>query len=74
MKTIFFLLLSAIGSMIYFSCTNAGARYVDPTTGKEINLERDPHTGLMIDAETKKAPHMYVDTKTRDAIYGNKVI
>jgi hypothetical protein len=71
MKKIILVIVSVAGVMIYQACTNAEARYVDLDSGKKISLERDPHTGLMVDAKTKKPPHIYIDTKKNDTIYGH---
>lgn len=65
MKKIVIILIS---SCALFSCTND--RYIDLNSGKAINLEKDPKTGLLVDVETKKPVKIYVDTKTHDTIYG----
>ena len=65
MKKTLFILFS---SCALFSCTND--RYVDLNSGKGIDLEKDPATGLFVDVETKKPVEIYVDTKTHDTIYG----
>lgn len=50
-------------------CNNDDARYIDLNTGKTIKLEKD-ESGRMVDAETKNPVRIYVDTKTKDTIYG----
>lgn len=52
------------------SCDNAKGRYVDLNTGDKVELKKDPETGLMVNAETNKPVTLYVDTKTKDTIYG----
>jgi hypothetical protein len=65
MKKILFILIS---SCVFFSCAND--RYIDLNTGKAVTLEKDPQTGLLVNAETKKPVEIYVDTETHDTIYG----
>jgi hypothetical protein len=45
-------------------------RYLNLNTGEKVELEKDPETGLMVDAKTKQPVYLYVDTKTNDTIYG----
>ena len=66
-KTIFF--ISAAFLTICIGCDSAG-RYVDINTGEKIEIIKDEKTGYMIDAESKKPVHIYVDTKTGDTLYG----
>ncbi len=46
-------------------------RYLDLNTGERIELEKDPVTGVMVNAETKQPVYIYVDTETNDTIYGS---
>ena len=69
MKHIIICLL-AVAAIWTLPACNADARYVDPNTGKALNLEKDPQTGLMVDKETRKPVPLYVDTQTHDTIYG----
>ena len=57
-------------SLFWISCTSENDRYVDLRTGENIEVEKDPETGVWINAETKKPVYMYVDTKKKDTIYG----
>lgn len=70
MKMIF--ILSGLASIVVFasSCDSANGRYVDLNTGKRIELKKDPETGLMVNEKTNKPVGIYVDTKTKDTIYG----
>ena len=52
------------------SCSTEKDRYVDLRTGENIEIEKDPQSGVWINAETKKPVYMYVDTKKNDTIYG----
>ena len=45
-------------------------RYLDLTTGKSVELEKDARTGLMINKTTGEPVYIYVDRKTDDTIYG----
>ncbi len=40
------------------------------STGKNVELEKDLATGLMVRKDTKQPVEIYVDTKTHDTIYG----
>ena len=64
-----FLILMLLLCVGFLACNNADTRYVDLDTGKTVKLEKD-ESGVMVDAETKKPVHIYVDTKTHDTIYG----
>ena len=66
MKQLLFVLV--VSSLAFLSCNND--RYIDLNTGKGVNLEKDPQTGLFVDVETKKPVEIYVDTKTNDTIWG----
>ena len=44
-------------------------RYYDLTAGKYIEVEKDEN-GRVINAETNEPVYMYVDTKSKDTIYG----
>ncbi len=68
MKKISVLAVFAIG-MLLTSCDN-DARYIDLNTGKRVELVKDESTGLMVNSESKQPVYIYVDTKTRDTIYG----
>lgn len=68
MKKIFLMSILVI-PFLWTACNNADSRYVDLNTGKSVKLEKN-ESGLMVNAETKKPVHIYVDTKTNDTIYG----
>ena len=57
-------------SLVWMSCSTEEDRYVDLRTGERIELEKDPESGVWVNAETKKPVYMYVDTKKNDTIYG----
>jgi len=70
MKTLMSILFVAVSGMIFMSCDNADSRYVDLTTGEKVELVKDEQTGLWVNAETKQPVRIYVDTKTKDTIWG----
>jgi hypothetical protein len=68
-KTVLF---PAIASLfILASCeerTESG--YYDLNARKNVELEKDPSSGLMVDVDTKKPVMVYVNNETKDTIYG----
>jgi hypothetical protein len=64
------LVLSATAMFAASSGCKNDSRYVDLNTGRTLSLVKDESTGLMVDDETKKPVYIYVDTKTKDTIYG----
>jgi hypothetical protein len=68
MKKVFAVLSAAV--IIISSCTSDKDRYINLTTGKAIEVEKDNVTGAMVDKSTKEPVYIYVDTKTKDTIYG----
>ncbi len=69
MKHKLILVLGAATILISTGCKD-NARYVDPDTGRSLTLVKDESTGLMVDEETKKPVYIYVDTETKDTVYG----
>ncbi len=69
MKKLVFVLCAWV-SLFITSCSNKKDRYINLANGASITLEKDPATGVMIDKKTRKPVYIYVDTKTRDTIYG----
>jgi hypothetical protein len=64
------LLIAMTGLLVLWtSCNNADAHYIDLNTGKTIKLEKD-ESGDMINAKTREPVYIYVDTRTHDTIYG----
>jgi hypothetical protein len=68
MKKVFAVLSAAV--FVISSCTSDKDRYINLTTGKAIEVEKDNVTGAMVDKSTKEPIYIYVDTKTKDTIYG----
>lgn len=62
------LLAGLSATLIFTACKND--RYYDLTAGKYVELEKDENTGKMVNAETHEPVYIYVDTKTKDTIYG----
>ena len=65
-----FLLIAGAAFMLSVSSCKENNRYVDPNTGRPLTLVKDASTGLMVDETTKKPVYMYVDTETKDTVYG----
>jgi hypothetical protein len=70
MKKLRFLFVIAAAGM-WTACGKANARYIDLSTGKEVQLEKDAASGLMVSTETRKPVYIYVDTEKNDTIYGS---
>jgi hypothetical protein len=70
MKKILLFVFGVISISMWISCSSASGRYIDLNTGKHISIEKDPQTGYIVNAETKKPVDIYVDTETKDTIYG----
>jgi lipoprotein-anchoring transpeptidase ErfK/SrfK len=51
------------------SCSHEKGAYIDLTTGKSINVEKDPVTSTWINADTKEPVYIYVDREKHDSIY-----
>jgi len=70
MKKVLLFGIGVISISMWMACNSASGRYLDLNTGKHISIEKDPKTGYMVDADTKKPVDIYVDTETKDTIYG----
>ena len=68
MKKSYVLIISA--AMLWIACKSPKDEYVDLRTGKTIEVEKDPVTGVWLNTETKEPVYIYVDTKKNDTIYG----
>ena len=55
--------------MFLVSCESEG-RYIDLESGNRVEVEKDAETGYMVNAETRKPLYIYVDTKSKDTLYG----
>ena len=66
-------ILFIAGSMVFglSACNNAESRYMNLSTGEGVELEKDEKTGLMVDAETGEPVEIYVDTRSKDTIWGS---
>jgi hypothetical protein len=51
-------------------CADQNDHYVDLETGKHITVVKDSTNGIMINKETREPVAIYVDTDTKDTIYG----
>jgi hypothetical protein len=70
MKKVLLFVFGVISISMWIACNSAAGRYIDLNTGKHISIEKDPQTGYMVDADTKKPVDIYVDTETKDTVYG----
>lgn len=70
MKTLSFIALSIIITTGFISCADNDHRYIDLETGNRINVIKDSTNGYMVNADTKEPVIIYVDTQTKDTIYG----
>jgi hypothetical protein len=70
MKKVFFIPAFAF-LLAWVSCKDrTESSYIDLNSGKAVKLEKDNATGLMVDVETRQPVYIYVDTETKDTIYG----
>jgi hypothetical protein len=58
----------AVSMGTLYSCSENEGEYIDLETGKTIKVEKDEKTGAMVNADTKEALYIYVDTKKKDTI------
>lgn len=63
------LLVTGISAILIFTACKQD-RYYDLTAGKYVEIEKDEKTGRMVNAETREPVYIYVDTQTKDTIYG----
>ena len=69
MKKLFF--ISAFAALLILaSCKDRTETAYDLNTGKTVKLEKDKTTGQMVNAETREPVSIYVDTESKDTIYG----
>ncbi|HUR64770.1 MAG TPA: hypothetical protein VMZ03_00335 [Chitinophagaceae bacterium] len=69
MKKIFVLGILAAG-LVATSCSRTKGAYLDLRSGERVEVEKDPVTGVWLNADTKEPLYLYVDTKKKDTIYG----
>lgn len=70
MKIVYLVLSSALLLGFNSACNGSKESYVDLRTGQEVELQRDELTGVMVNKATGEPVYMYINTKTRDTIYG----
>lgn len=66
----FFVLAIISAALVWNACSQAKGAYIDLRTGKTIEIEKDPVTGAWVNADNKEPVYIYVDTKTKDTIFG----
>jgi hypothetical protein len=54
----------------FMSCADQNAHYIDLESGKHITVVKDSTKGVMVNKETNEPVGIYVDTDTKDTIYG----
>lgn len=67
---IYILSVLAAAALVTASCDNQQSRYIDPNTGEGLALRKDEASGLMVDTATGKPVKIYVDTQTKDTVWG----
>ncbi len=70
MKTLSFIAFSFFFITGVISCGDNDHRFIDLETGKRIDVVKDSEKGYMVNADTKEPVIIYVDTQTKDTIYG----
>ncbi len=70
MKALSFLTATFFVCTGIISCADNDGRYIDLETGNHIAVIKDSTNGYMINADTKEPVIIYVDTETKDTIYG----
>jgi hypothetical protein len=69
MKKMIFL-VSGVAALAITACNSDNDRYVDLNTGEYVDMRTDSASGLMVNAATGDPVEIYVDTKSRDTVYG----
>ncbi|HEY9362236.1 MAG TPA: hypothetical protein VIQ00_03160 [Chitinophagaceae bacterium] len=64
------LMIMSLTLLIMYSGCKSDQRYIDLASGEHINIEKDSTTGYMVNADSRKPVNIYVDTKTKDTLYG----
>ena len=70
MKTLTLSIIGLIFTCCIISCADANHRYIDLETGNYIDVIKDSTNGTMVNADTRKPVIIYVDTQSKDTIYG----
>jgi hypothetical protein len=53
------------------ACNHNEPRYLDLSTGENVDLVKNDTSGVMVNSTTRKPVKIYVDTKTHDTIFGS---
>lgn len=69
MKKLTRMLPAVILLTIAWACSDSKDRYIDLSTGKAIEVEKNDSTGFMVNKKTGEPLYIYVDTKKKDTIY-----
>lgn len=70
MKTLTLSFFGLLLACSIISCANKNHRYIDLETGNYVDLVKDSTNDRMVNADTREPVVIYVDTQTKDTIYG----
>ena len=70
MKQVLFISITASVLSLMGCKDQTESEYYDLNRDKQVKLVKDENTGLMVDADTKQPVYIYVNTETKDTIYG----
>ena len=70
MKTLSFIAFTIFFITSIISCADNDHHFIDLETGRRIDVVKDSTNGYMVNADTKEPVIIYVDTQTKDTIYG----
>ncbi len=70
MKTLTLSTFGLLFTCSLISCRNKDHRYIDLESGNYIDVVKDSTNGEMVNADTKDPVIIYVDTQSKDTIYG----
>ncbi|MDQ6763398.1 MAG: hypothetical protein M3015_12330 [Bacteroidota bacterium] len=70
MKTLTFSVFGLLLTCSIISCADKNHRYIDLETGNYVDVVKDSTNGKMVNADTREPVIIYVDTQSKDTIYG----
>ena len=70
MKNVLFISIT-VSMLSLISCKDqTESQYYDLNRKREVTLVKDENTGMMVDADSKQPVYIYVNTETKDTMYG----
>ncbi len=69
MKKLISILSAGAVLVMFWACEGNDERYIDLSTGKPVNIEKDDKTGVIVNKDTREPLYIYVDTRDHDTIY-----